>query len=328
MSNTNSIDYHKYINSSEWRAKADAAKQRVGFRCQVCNRPSSEVQLDAHHRTYERLGNELPGDITVLCRDCHTLFSKGPIAVDSVSKSDTQEKITARMVLLYWFAVIVIGFFVWIYLYPAPTPQGAEMDILAYVSYQFDETGVTWALGYGPLFGIAVALVALAVQKMWNVLRPKKQLTPLQPKQATSASPITSTLSNPISPSAQRPDRTPTPEEVEARIYQAMSEVTTADIARFRAKGYEPTLEELYLIAAEDVTFTSYVYPQGIAGALNQWVDMLVEAEQEEFASSHADPALDNRTLALLEQLSKLHDADILSDEEYHNKRTELLKRV
>ena len=69
-----SIDYYKYIESLEWKTKADAAKERAGHRCQICNRPSIEITLDAHHRTYERLGNELPEDITVLCRNCHELY--------------------------------------------------------------------------------------------------------------------------------------------------------------------------------------------------------------------------------------------------------------
>lgn len=66
--------YNQYIQSPEWRAKADEAKKRAGYRCQVCNRPSSIVTLHAHHRTYERLGHERPEDITVLCEDCHKLF--------------------------------------------------------------------------------------------------------------------------------------------------------------------------------------------------------------------------------------------------------------
>lgn len=66
--------YQKYIESKEWQTKAEEAKARVGNRCQVCNRSRAEVQLDAHHRTYERLGKELPEDITVLCRDCHQLY--------------------------------------------------------------------------------------------------------------------------------------------------------------------------------------------------------------------------------------------------------------
>lgn len=68
------VNYKRYIQSQEWREKAEEAKERAGQRCQVCNRPRSEVTLDAHHRTYDRLGNELPEDITVLCRLCHELY--------------------------------------------------------------------------------------------------------------------------------------------------------------------------------------------------------------------------------------------------------------
>lgn len=68
------VNYNKYIQTEEWRQRAEAAKQRVGNRCQLCNRPSPRVILEAHHRTYERLGNELPEDLTVLCRSCHELY--------------------------------------------------------------------------------------------------------------------------------------------------------------------------------------------------------------------------------------------------------------
>jgi len=48
-------------------------KSRAGGRCQVCNSPDG---LEAHHRTYERLGDELPGDLTCLCRKCHQIFTE------------------------------------------------------------------------------------------------------------------------------------------------------------------------------------------------------------------------------------------------------------
>lgn len=67
------INYREYIKSKEWKLKADAAKRRAGYRCQVCN---SAKRLQAHHRHYLTLGNERPEDITVLCNDCHRLFSK------------------------------------------------------------------------------------------------------------------------------------------------------------------------------------------------------------------------------------------------------------
>ena len=54
------VNYYTYIQSPEWRAKANASKQLAHYRCQVCNRPGSNTTLDCHHRTYERLGNERP----------------------------------------------------------------------------------------------------------------------------------------------------------------------------------------------------------------------------------------------------------------------------
>lgn len=68
------VDYYDCIQSPKWREKANTAKKEAEYRCQVCNKPASQITLDAHHRTYERLGNERPEDITVLCRDCHSLY--------------------------------------------------------------------------------------------------------------------------------------------------------------------------------------------------------------------------------------------------------------
>ena len=68
------VSYAEYIDSAEWKAKAKEAKKRAGYRCQICNKAGDNLTLNAHHRTYKRLGNELPMDITVLCRDCHAKF--------------------------------------------------------------------------------------------------------------------------------------------------------------------------------------------------------------------------------------------------------------
>lgn len=65
------VDYQEYIRSDKWRGLAERIKDERGRRCQVCN---SKGQLDAHHRTYERLGWEEDNDITVLCRACHELY--------------------------------------------------------------------------------------------------------------------------------------------------------------------------------------------------------------------------------------------------------------
>jgi hypothetical protein len=54
---------------------------KAGFRCQVCN--AYGVQLNVHHRTYERRGAEWDTDLIVLCHDCHEIFhTNGKLAKD------------------------------------------------------------------------------------------------------------------------------------------------------------------------------------------------------------------------------------------------------
>lgn len=62
------IPYGRYLKTDHWKAVAAAAKRRAGYRCSLCN---ASGQLDAHHRTYENLGNEKVGDVICLCRKCH-----------------------------------------------------------------------------------------------------------------------------------------------------------------------------------------------------------------------------------------------------------------
>ena len=67
------IDYRTYLESDAWQRQRRSALLFARNRCQVCNKSG---RLDVHHRTYERLGDERPADLIVLCRDCHRLFHK------------------------------------------------------------------------------------------------------------------------------------------------------------------------------------------------------------------------------------------------------------
>jgi hypothetical protein len=67
------FDYHAYLLSPEWKSKRDAQIRDAGGRCQVCN---SRYRLNCHHRTYERIGRELPEDLVVLCEVCHGIFHR------------------------------------------------------------------------------------------------------------------------------------------------------------------------------------------------------------------------------------------------------------
>jgi hypothetical protein len=62
------MPYAQYLATDEWRARSARAKQAAGHRCQLCN---SEGELHTHHRTYASRGDELPGDLIVLCKACH-----------------------------------------------------------------------------------------------------------------------------------------------------------------------------------------------------------------------------------------------------------------
>jgi hypothetical protein len=67
-----SLSYSDYLLTEHWQQMRKAALHRAGYACQLCN--ASDTQLDVHHRTYERLGQEDEMDLTVLCRRCHSRF--------------------------------------------------------------------------------------------------------------------------------------------------------------------------------------------------------------------------------------------------------------
>jgi hypothetical protein len=66
-------DYSTYLLTIGWKMRRDMAIWRAAGRCQVCY---GMDRLEAHHRTYDRLGEEMDSDITVLCHECHELFHK------------------------------------------------------------------------------------------------------------------------------------------------------------------------------------------------------------------------------------------------------------
>lgn len=67
------MPYSAYLQSAHWNARRKTALKMASHRCQVCN---STEQLDVHHRTYIRRGEERADDLLVLCRTCHDLFHK------------------------------------------------------------------------------------------------------------------------------------------------------------------------------------------------------------------------------------------------------------
>jgi 5-methylcytosine-specific restriction endonuclease McrA len=65
--------YGEYLSSDRWREKRIEALKAAGYKCSRCGTHGARggSGLQVHHRTYERLGEELPDDLQVLCRRCH-----------------------------------------------------------------------------------------------------------------------------------------------------------------------------------------------------------------------------------------------------------------
>lgn len=62
--------YKTYMGSAAWAKKKLEAINRAHCRC---NRCGSWYYLEVHHKTYDRLGDELPSDLEVLCKSCHVI---------------------------------------------------------------------------------------------------------------------------------------------------------------------------------------------------------------------------------------------------------------
>jgi 5-methylcytosine-specific restriction endonuclease McrA len=60
--------YRAYITSPEWRKKRWLRLNHDRHRCRTCWQTE---QLEVHHCTYERFGDERVDDLITLCRPCH-----------------------------------------------------------------------------------------------------------------------------------------------------------------------------------------------------------------------------------------------------------------
>lgn len=69
---TFSSQYLKYIRSGAWQIRRQRALQRAGHRCQVCG---NTRRLQVHHNSYKNLGQEKDIDLSVLCWECHALYT-------------------------------------------------------------------------------------------------------------------------------------------------------------------------------------------------------------------------------------------------------------
>jgi hypothetical protein len=68
------MDYQAYLKSEYWKQRRYATLERANFRCELC---SETDNLNVHHLTYERLGNESPDDLMVICGGHHWIEHSG-----------------------------------------------------------------------------------------------------------------------------------------------------------------------------------------------------------------------------------------------------------
>ncbi len=68
ISQLRKMPFEEYRLTPEWRSRRNRVLLRAGYKCELCYLCG---QLDVHHRTYERYGEESPSDLIALCRSCH-----------------------------------------------------------------------------------------------------------------------------------------------------------------------------------------------------------------------------------------------------------------
>jgi len=66
-----SKSYNKYLKSKQWRDFRNKIINDRGFRCQRCKNEFETKLLQIHHITYDRIFNEKPEDVLLLCKGCH-----------------------------------------------------------------------------------------------------------------------------------------------------------------------------------------------------------------------------------------------------------------
>jgi hypothetical protein len=78
--------YLTYLHSEAWNEMREAVMWLRGGKCERCGAAAQEL----HHKTYERLGRELPADIELLCHDCHVVADKERAARGEAHAADTR----------------------------------------------------------------------------------------------------------------------------------------------------------------------------------------------------------------------------------------------
>lgn len=68
------VDYPFYIDSPEWKVKADLRRRIADGKCDRCGTDTNYLEI--HHLHYNTLAHEEMDDLEALCKECHSEVSE------------------------------------------------------------------------------------------------------------------------------------------------------------------------------------------------------------------------------------------------------------
>jgi len=90
----NKRKYQEYLRTPHWREIRTDKLIKARWVCEECKRGEYGIQLDVHHLTYDRIGNERMSDLKVLCHDCHEkVHENGFVPKKTMSDKEIENEI-------------------------------------------------------------------------------------------------------------------------------------------------------------------------------------------------------------------------------------------
>jgi len=77
-------DYRERLKSPDWKERRKRMIRECGGGCERCFLITDKLEL--HHKTYERLWDELDSDLEVLCEKCHKI-------ADAERQAETEDRL-------------------------------------------------------------------------------------------------------------------------------------------------------------------------------------------------------------------------------------------
>jgi hypothetical protein len=76
----NKEQYELVVKTDCWHLRRGIYLRNLTW-CEICGRPMQKYELEVHHLSYDRIGNELDSDLAAACRPCHALLHGLPGAM-------------------------------------------------------------------------------------------------------------------------------------------------------------------------------------------------------------------------------------------------------